>query len=85
MLTGKQFQFYRSVTGIQLVNGEASVITIPRGGFIKVLSGPDTNGRVPDKGIVYVTWEEHTVAVFAVDIESRAIEQRKTGNRSARA
>jgi len=74
MLSGKHFKFYRSVTGIQLINGTASVISIPAQAVISVLSGPDANGKLPDKGIVYVIWEEHTVAIFAVDIEMRAIE-----------
>ena len=74
MLSGKHFRFHRSVTGIQLVNGTASVVTIPAEGVIQVLSGPDANGKLPDKGIVYVTWEERTVAIFAVDIEMRASE-----------
>ena len=74
MLSGKHFRFNRSVTGIQLVHGTASVVTIPTGGDIKVLPGPDANGTVPDKGIVYVIWEERTVAVFAVDVEARGTE-----------
>jgi hypothetical protein len=43
---------------------------------------------VPDKGIVYVIWEENTVAIFAVDIEARAIEvvlERDNHKQSARA
>ena len=74
MLSGKCFRFNRSVTGIKLVNGTASVVTIPTDSVIKVLSGPDANGKLPDKGIVYVTWEEQTVAIFAVDIEARSTE-----------
>lgn len=74
MLSGKRFKFHRSITGIHLVNGTCSVITIPQGATIKVLSGPDENGKVKGKGIVYVTWEDHTVAVFAVDVEARASE-----------
>ena len=74
MLSGKYFRFNRSVTGIQLLNGTASVVTIPTHSTIRVLSGPDANGKVPDKGIVYVIWEKRTVAVFAVDIEARATE-----------
>jgi len=87
MLSGKNFQFQRPVTGIHLLNGTASVITIPTAGRIKVLSGPDANGKLPDKGIVYVQWEEQTVAIFAVDIESRATEvvSLDTLERSARA
>ena len=87
MLNGKHFTFNRSVTGIQLVHGTASVVTIPTGGHIKVLSGPDANGTVPDKGIVYVIWEERTVAVFAVDVEDRgteiAVEERENHGQSA--
>jgi hypothetical protein len=74
MLNGKHFRFHRSVSGIQLINGTASVVTIPAEGVIRVLSGPDANGKLTDKGIVYVSWEERTVAIFAVDIETRAME-----------
>ena len=74
MLSGKHFKFHRSVTGIHLVDNTCSVITIPQGATITVLSGPDANGKVKDKGIVYVVWEDHTVAVFTVDIEARATE-----------
>ena len=74
MLSGKRFKFHRSITGIQLVNGTCSVITIPEEATITVLSGPDANGKVKDKGSVYVSWEDHTVAVFAVDVEARATE-----------
>jgi len=74
MLSGKHFRFNRSVTGIQLENGTASVVSIPTDSVIRVLAGPDANGRLPGKGIVYVIWEEHTVAIFAVDIEARASE-----------
>ena len=90
-MTGKHFRFNRPVTGIQLVNGTASVVSIPTGGTIEVLSGPNANGKVPDKGIVYVIWENQTVAVFAVDIEARCAEipaeqkRRSNGDRSASA
>jgi hypothetical protein len=87
MLSGKHFRFNRSVTGIQLLNGTASVVTIPTGGDIKVLAGPNANGTVPDKGIVYVIWDERTVAIFAVDVEDRgteiAVEERENHEQSA--
>ena len=87
MLSGKHFRFNRSVTGIHFVNGTASVVTIPAGDTVEVLSGPDANGKVPAKGIVYVRWEAHTVAIFAVDVEARGTEivfERENHNRSAR-
>jgi len=38
------------------------------------LSGPNENGKLHDKGLVYTLWEERTVALFAVDVEERGIE-----------
>jgi hypothetical protein len=74
MLTGKRFTITRPTTGVQLVNGTASVVSIPTNGVIKVLSGPNANGKLHDKGLVYVLWEEQTVALFAVDVEARGVE-----------
>jgi hypothetical protein len=71
-----------------LENGATSVVTIPTGATIRVLSGPDENGEVPAKGIVYATWQAHTVAIFAIDVEARGIEvvtAREDYNRSVRA
>ena len=88
MLSGKRFKLSRSVTGILLENGATSVVTIPTGTTIRVLSGPDANGKVQDKGIVYVVWEARTVAIFAIDLETRGTEvvgEREDHNRSARA
>ena len=80
MLSGKQCRFTRPVVGIQLVNGTATVVTIPAEGVIKVLSGPNANGKLHDKGIVYVIWGAQTVAMFAVDIEARGVEIQAQGN-----
>lgn len=74
MLTGKRFKLSRPTVGIQLVNGETSIVQIPVNAVIKVLSGPNANGKVHDKGIIYTAWEENTVALFAVDVEARGIE-----------
>ena len=78
MLTGKRFRITQPTVGIQLVNGTANVTTVPANAVIAVLSGPNANGRVPDKGIVYVIWEEQTVALFAIDVEMRGIEIRRS-------
>lgn len=82
LLTGKRFKFTRPVTGIQLVNTTASVVSIPMGAIIRVLSGPNENGKLHDKGLVYVLWEEQTIALFAVDVEARSTE---ISDRSAQA
>ena len=81
MLTGKRFRLSRPTLGIQLVDGRNSVVELPANAVITVLSGPNANGRVYEKGIVYtiweertVIWEERTVALFAVDVEVRGIE-----------
>jgi hypothetical protein len=71
MLIGKTFRFTRPTTGIQLVDGTAKVRTVPADGIIKVLSGPNANGRLHDKGLVYVLWEGQTVALFGGRAGSR--------------
>jgi hypothetical protein len=76
VLTGKRFKLSRATIGIQLVDGETSVVKLPTDSVIDVLSGPNANGKVHEKGIVYVVWEENTVAMFAVDIEARGTEIR---------
>ena len=78
MLTGKRFKLSKATIGIRLVDGETSVVKIPADAVIDVLSGPNANGKVHDKGIVYVTWEQNTVAVFAVDVEARGTEIRNS-------
>ena len=79
MLSGKHFRITRSTVGIQLVNGTASVVSIPTDDTITVLSGPNANGKLHDKGLVYVLWGEQTVALFAVDVEARGVEVRPQG------
>jgi hypothetical protein len=74
MLTGKRFRITRSTVGVQLVDDTARIVTVPIDGIIKVLSGPNHNAKLHDKGLVYVLWEEQTVALFAVDVEARGIE-----------
>jgi hypothetical protein len=74
MLVGKYFKITRPTVGMQLVDGTATLTTLPVNSIIKVLSGPNENGRLRDKGLVYVLCGERTVALFAVDIESRGIE-----------
>lgn len=84
MLSGKQFRITRPTVGIQLVNGTASVVSIPADGIIKVLSGPNAHGKVHERGMVYVLWEEQTIALFAVDVEARGVEiheQSSNGNK----
>ena len=80
MLSGKQFQITKSTVGIQLVSGTAAVVSIPAGGVIKILSGPNAKGKLHEKGLVYALWEEQTVAIFAVDLEARGVEVPQTDN-----
>ena len=72
MLSGKRFRLTRPTTGMQHMNGAATLVTIPAAARIRVLSGP--NGSERDKGLVYVLWEGREVALFAVDVEARGIE-----------
>lgn len=74
MLIGKLFRLTRATVGIQLVEGTARVLTVPSNAVIRVLSGPDSNGKLPAKGLVYALWEAKTIALFGVDVEQRGIE-----------
>jgi len=75
MLIGKTFKLSRPTSGVTLQNGTASILIIPAGEIIRVVSGPHPRSEgLPDKGLVYVTWEERTVALFAIDVEMRGIE-----------
>ena len=47
------------------------MVMIPATSVIDILSGPNSHGTVPERGIVYVTWEGRTVALFAVDVQAR--------------
>jgi len=77
VLTGKRFNLSNVTVGMQPVDNHTSTETLPADSVIDVLSGPNANGKVPDKGIVYVLWEENTVAMFAADIEARGTEIRE--------
>ena len=90
MLTGKHFRITRPTVGLQLVDGTAKIVTVPIDGIIKVLSGPTPNGKLHERGLLYVLWEEQTISLFAVDVETRGVEipQLDNGhrpNKSARA
>ena len=69
MLSGQAVQI-RSITGIRL-DKTASVVCMPTGEVIKVLSGPNGNGQLHDKGLDYVLCEAQTIALVAVDFGTR--------------
>ena len=71
---GRLFRLSRPTVAIHLVDGIKTVVSLPANAVVKILSGPDANGEVPDKGIVYAAWEDRTVAMFIVDLEIRGIE-----------
>jgi hypothetical protein len=74
MLPGKQFKLIRSTVGIHLVNGTAKVIMVPPDTLIQVLSGPNANGSLHDRGVVYTLWQEKTLALFTSDLQAWGIE-----------
>ena len=81
MLSGRHFRITRPTVGIQLVDGTSGVVTVPADATIQVLSGPNANGQLHDKGLVYVLWEGQTVALSAGDVEARGVEIRAQGNK----
>jgi hypothetical protein len=66
------------------VNGTAKVVSIPTESTFTVLSGPNQHGKLHEKGMVYVLWEEQTVALFAVDVEARGVEIRPQGKNGSK-
>jgi hypothetical protein len=85
VLTGKQFRLTRPTVALHIESGTRRVLTIPAEALVEVLPGPDANGKVPEKGVVYATWEDRTVALFVVDLEDRGIEVLATANRPSTA
>jgi len=83
VLTGKQFQLRKPTVAIHLVNGTRTVVSLPANAVVRILSGPNGNGKVLDKGVVYATCEDQTVALFAVDLETRGIEIKESGQSPA--
>jgi hypothetical protein len=71
---GRVFRLSRPTVAVHLVDGTRTVVSLPANAVVKILPGPDANGEVPDKGIVYARWEDRTVAIFIVDLEIRGIE-----------
>jgi hypothetical protein len=71
VLTGKPFHLTKPTVALHLDHGRRSIVTIPTDAVIAIRSGPDANGKVMDKGVVYARWEDRTIALFAVDIEAR--------------
>ena len=81
VLTGKPFRLSKPTVAVQLDHGTPTIVTIPTDAVIAVRSGPDANGKVMDKGIVYARWEDRSIALFAVDIEARGVEVLETSHR----
>jgi hypothetical protein len=71
MLTGKQFVIGRPTLGLEAIENQRRVVTIPTGAIVKVLSGPSQTG---DNGTVSVEWESRTLAMFAIDLDARGRE-----------
>jgi hypothetical protein len=69
MLAGKQFQFHKNTLVIELVNDKRTVVTIPAGDILKVVSDP-RNGE--DR--VDVLWNGRMVSMFTVDVEGHGTE-----------
>jgi len=74
VLTGKSFRLTRPTVAIHLVDGTRTVLSLPANAVVKVLSGPNANGRISERGLIYATWEDCTVALFRVDLEMRGVE-----------
>ena len=68
MLTGKRYRLENPTLALEIIDGRRSAITIPRGGIINVVSGPEHHG---EDRTVKVLWNSKTVTMFAVDIEMR--------------
>jgi len=60
MLTGKQFKIQNPTLAFDALDGKRRAVTIPTGGIIKIVSGPNGDG---DR-MVDVLWEGRVVTMF---------------------
>lgn len=79
MRTGRLFRLTRPTVAIHLVDGSRTIVNVPANAVLKILPGPDANGEVAERGLVYAAWENRTVAIFVVDLEIRGIEVWESG------
>ena len=70
MLTGKRFTLTKSILALEATGTSRMAVTVPEGALIEVTSG---RSRAGDAGTVSVLWEGRTVAMFAIDVQLRAI------------
>jgi hypothetical protein len=63
MLTGKKFRLTSATIGVVATSEEKTVVRIPRGAAVQVLSGPIGNDRMLD-----VLYEGQTLMMFVDDI-----------------
>jgi len=69
MLTGKRFQLGRQTLALDVVDGKRTVVNLPAGTVIKIVSGPLGNDRMID-----ILCDGRTLAMFAVDLDTRGTE-----------
>jgi hypothetical protein len=69
MLTGQQIKLERNTMAIGTMNGRRSVLTLPAGETILVLSHRK-NG-----GMLNVFWQDRTLTMFEIDVETRSTDQ----------
>jgi len=69
MLTGKRFQLGRQTLALDVVDGKRTVVNLPAGAVIKIVSGPLGNDRMID-----ILCDGRTLAMFAVDLDTRGTE-----------
>jgi hypothetical protein len=69
MLTGKRFQLGRETIALDVVDGKRTVVALPVGATIKIVSGPVDSDRMID-----ISWQGRTLTMFAVDLDTRGTE-----------
>ena len=70
MLTGKRFTLTKSILALEATGTSRMAVPVPAGAIIEVISGPSREG---DVGTVSVLWEGRSVAMFAIDVQLRAV------------
>jgi hypothetical protein len=70
MNNGKCYRLLTDTLGISQLQDRRQVITVPAGNVIRIVSGP----RPQSNRMVYVTWNEVTLEMFADDVLTRGEE-----------
>lgn len=74
MLTGKTFRLRTAVLAVENLNGERSMVSLPRGALLHVISEPEDGAA----RMVDIRWLGRHLVIFAIDLQDRGHEVKET-------